>query len=178
MDKIGMTIRLDRPYCVYVHRIQGVVFYVGQGTPSRPYAQTARPDRWRELVEAAGAYEVEIVETFITREGALSLERHLFDLYQPEANSWGEKSSANRRAARLGLPQAKSVADIARIRAYNIPRRVRIRCKETGSEYASILSASQELGIHQAQMSRHINNPMTTKTCKGLTFERVGEDHG
>jgi hypothetical protein len=74
-------------YCVYSHSLDGAVFYVGLGAPSRPYIHTARSPRWNSHVN--NRYEE--IETLVLswhqdREEAKEAERLAIATYQPVAN--------------------------------------------------------------------------------------------
>lgn len=71
-----------KKYVVYLHRRNdtGVVFYVGQGTPSRPASKTRRSASWYEVVNTAG-YSIEVFKDGLTKSEALSLEKELIGLY-------------------------------------------------------------------------------------------------
>ena len=72
---------------LYVHRRgdNGKVFYVGMGTPDRPYAKTGRNPHWKNVVKKHG-YEIVILMTGLTLEEACELEIQMIAKYR-ELNS-------------------------------------------------------------------------------------------
>ena len=56
-----LTMRRDSRYCVYTHSYNDEVFYVGQGSPSRPFMLSARNHYWEDYVKALPSYEITMV---------------------------------------------------------------------------------------------------------------------
>jgi hypothetical protein len=75
----------ENRFCVYLHRRKdnNEVFYVGQGTLTRPYDTSRKNQRWRSVVDLVG-YTVEIVKSGISKTDALLLERELIDKYSDQ----------------------------------------------------------------------------------------------
>lgn len=77
---------MDDRFCVYLHKSpeDGSVFYVGQGTPRRPYASCkyTRSKAWLEKVQSFGGFIVEIVKENLSKAEAIYLESELINRYQ------------------------------------------------------------------------------------------------
>jgi hypothetical protein len=56
-----LTMRRDSRYCVYTHSYNGEVFYVGQGSPTRPFMLSARNHDWEDYVKVLPSYDITIV---------------------------------------------------------------------------------------------------------------------
>lgn len=76
-------------YCVYYHRHQGVIFYVGSGATQRPYMFKQRGSHWRKFVHEneLKEIEVEIVRWFDTSKEALAFERREIERLLPLGNT-------------------------------------------------------------------------------------------
>lgn len=68
---------MNNKYCVYLHRRKdnNEIFYVGQGTLTRPYIKTTRSVSWNNI--ANSGFVVEIVFSGLTKEDALKIESEL-----------------------------------------------------------------------------------------------------
>lgn len=78
---MGLTQRTD--ICVYTHSrlSDGVVFYVGIGTPKRPYEGSKRNVYWKNTVKKY-AYTITIVHKNLTWEQACAIEIDLIKKYR------------------------------------------------------------------------------------------------
>jgi hypothetical protein len=72
--------------CVYFHRIGEEIFYIGQGTYSRPFVCIDRSPRWHEKVNQSGFFDIEIVAWFDSEQEARQEERRLIIEHKPYAN--------------------------------------------------------------------------------------------
>lgn len=75
---------LETKYCVYLHKDkEGVVRYVGHGTPNRPFVTVAshRSKKWWEIFPE-GKPDVHIVKEGLTKYDALDLEIDLYYKYR------------------------------------------------------------------------------------------------
>jgi hypothetical protein len=86
-------------YCVYYHKIGDVVFYVGSGISSRPFAVDGRTEAWRNYVEDNhDEYIVEIVAWFNTKNQATCFEQKEIRRLNPLTNDgwrstyWNDRS--------------------------------------------------------------------------------------
>lgn len=75
------------PYCVYAHRRDGRIFYIGKGRPNRPFERRDRTDRWDQ--EARHGYEVVFLGWYETEKEALEAESSFIWRLQPAANFHG-----------------------------------------------------------------------------------------
>lgn len=73
--------------CVYSHRIDGEIIYIGMGVASRPFDKAGRTAAWKALVEKNGSYDVEILGWFDNVQAASQEERKQIMLHQPIANT-------------------------------------------------------------------------------------------
>jgi len=75
-------------HCVYTHSIDGIVFYVGHGTPTRPYSSgvTNRNKIWMDTVRKNNYFDVDIIGWYESKAEAILKERELIALYKPAAN--------------------------------------------------------------------------------------------
>ena len=75
---------------VYSHSINGVIFYIGCGTESRPYEQRGRNKNWRKTVKGnGGIYDIKILSSFLKKEDAFAEESKLIKFLLPECNIVG-----------------------------------------------------------------------------------------
>lgn len=73
--------------CVYLHtRLDGVVFYVGIGSPKRPYSEINRNKHWHRTTEKY-AYTVTILHENLSWEAACALEIELIAKYRATSGS-------------------------------------------------------------------------------------------
>jgi hypothetical protein len=70
-------------YVVYFHRnpISGEVFYVGSGSPKRPYAKGGRTAEWKNYVKQIDAYKIEVYKTYLSKFEAKYLESHFIKVF-------------------------------------------------------------------------------------------------
>ena len=74
-------------FCVYLHRTDDGVFYVGQGKPTRPWCTSSRSEAWFNHVRAMDdIYEVIVLSWHETRAEALEAERAAIREYLPTLN--------------------------------------------------------------------------------------------
>lgn len=68
---------------VYLHKkpATGQVFYVGSGSPERPYSKKGRTEIWKKTVHELGGFDVEVYKTRLRTDEALHLESCLIKLY-------------------------------------------------------------------------------------------------
>lgn len=73
----------DKKYCVYLHKVFDVVFYVGHGNHRRPYARCkyTRSTIWVNFTTRNPNYEIEVVATGLTKQEAITLEYELIGKY-------------------------------------------------------------------------------------------------
>lgn len=76
----------EKRKCVYLHlrKSNGIPFYVGQGTETRPYYafKSSRGKEWTEIVEEEGGFTVQIIATNLTKNEANEIETS-------EIQKWG-----------------------------------------------------------------------------------------
>jgi hypothetical protein len=72
--------------CVYTHSANGTVFYVGQGTRFRPRDRNNRSRAWRDHVEAAGGYDINIAHWTDDRGDAVRVESELIAAHPTALN--------------------------------------------------------------------------------------------
>ena len=73
-------------FCVYVHRVKGVVIYVGKGQSTRPRSKLGRNSEWHAAVGESGCFSVEIVQTFDNNLDARLHEAKLIQELNPTCN--------------------------------------------------------------------------------------------
>lgn len=80
-------------YVVYQHRRKdnGEIFYVGQGIIKRAYegSWNRRNSDWLKIVEDAGGFDVDILETNLTREESLQIESEYIKKYGTKKHGTG-----------------------------------------------------------------------------------------
>lgn len=82
-----MTTPTKNNTCVYIHtRSDGVVFYVGIGSPSRPYSEYRRNKHWHNTTEKHG-YTVNILYENLSLDAACALEIGLIAKYRTISGS-------------------------------------------------------------------------------------------
>lgn len=80
----------EKAYCVYYHKNDDVVFYVGAGKSERPYVLAGRSDKWRKHVNSLPRktfdVDIEIAAHFPSKQEALRFEREEIKRLKPIAN--------------------------------------------------------------------------------------------
>lgn len=68
-------------YCVYLHRRKSdnSIFYVGQGVLERSKNSYNRSKAWKDAVQEAGGFVVEVIERNVSKEDALDFEEFLIE---------------------------------------------------------------------------------------------------
>lgn len=89
-----MRIEPKRRFCVYTHSVEGKVFYVGAGVPSRPYTDIDRNPTWARIVQEHGYFDVDIVNWFASKASAFRFEKTEITRLRPEANRGFHKPPA------------------------------------------------------------------------------------
>jgi hypothetical protein len=99
--------------CVYTHSANGQVFYVGQGTRSRPRCQNNRSRAWRAHVEAVGHFDVEIVHWTDDRNEAVRIESELIAAHPAACNTekYDRKAFSKSVAMKRRVFPPASIAD-------------------------------------------------------------------
>ncbi len=76
-----MLFLVDNRFCVYLHKLNDVIIYVGSGTQQRPYSKSGRQDDhlsiWKQI-------NFEIVKSNLSIENARKLEQELILKYNSE----------------------------------------------------------------------------------------------
>src|ERR1043166_8882766 len=75
-----------RRYCVYLHKARGEVFYVGRGSLDRPFSRDGRNQKWRDLVQEVGKYDLEVQRLTDDEETAKAEEIRLIQALAPSCN--------------------------------------------------------------------------------------------
>jgi hypothetical protein len=78
-------------WCVYSHAANGQIFYVGAGSPRRPYDRFNRSSQWREHVNRVGKHEIQIHLWTDDRAEAQKMEAALIRTGAPCCNLVGIK---------------------------------------------------------------------------------------
>jgi hypothetical protein len=78
--------RISPRFCVYAHRHDTTIFYIGQGRLERPFQQSNRNARWHHYVKRIGWYTIEILGYFDTQTAAINEEVRLLKALQPLCN--------------------------------------------------------------------------------------------
>ena len=85
---MSILVRHGKQYCVYTHGIDGVVFWVGHGSPVRAFEHHGgRNKDWQKKVTQD--YVVDIVSWHDSRKEAQAAEDELIIKLQPECNRMG-----------------------------------------------------------------------------------------
>lgn len=94
-------------FCVYHHVKEGTVFYVGHGTPSRPFDAVSRNSVWKEIVGKPPSYEVLVVRFFSNEPDACLFEREEIVRLNPAAN-FTHSPDLSKRSRKRGKTQIVS----------------------------------------------------------------------
>lgn len=141
-----MIISYDKPFCVYFHKVEDDIVYIGSGTFSRAFDinPTQRNPLWG-TVTLYRDIEVQIVSAHSDRDAAYGAEKRMIDMLQPVCN----------------------------IAIRTVPKRVRskVRCLQTGEIYASTTAAARALGLSPGSVSNVVNGRW--ESVSGYTFFRV-----
>lgn len=115
-------------FCVYVHRANGQVIYVGKGVSSRPFEITRRSEKWVEAVRVAGGFDVEILEWFDSEAEALLQEARTIQDLKPTCNlmmnGWKRGPEFSAMMSRVHRGKAVSTETREKISAASIGRTV------------------------------------------------------
>lgn len=90
----------SKKFCVYLHKINEEIIYVGSGVASRPFSTDGRNEIWSERVSTFGEYSIEIVEWFDEKKSAANLEKSLIKKYKPCCNIVNYKRVPERKGIR------------------------------------------------------------------------------
>lgn len=119
MDQITVTDSL--PYCVYHHIADGVVFYVGSGSSSRPFQRKGRTPGWIAHVKSHAGYKVEIVRWFEYLGDARTFESAEIKRLNPIVNirvtSTGEPKGKTRFTTLVSFRVSEGLAQLIETRA-------------------------------------------------------------
>ena len=127
-----LTMRRDSRYCVYTHSYNDEVFYVGQGSPSRPFMLSARNHYWEDYVKVLPSYEITMVFWTDDHAEARQEARRLMTSLKPYCNRTTHEPRHLRGASRcLATRVLIAAPDLPRIdalaRTHNKPRAFIIR---------------------------------------------------
>ena len=127
-----LTMRRDSRYCVYTHSYNGEVFYVGQGSPTRPFMLSARNHCWEDYVKVLPSYDITIVFWTDDHTEALQEALRLMTSLKPYCNRTTHEPRHLRGASRcLSTRVLIAAPDLPRIdalaRTQNKPRAFIIR---------------------------------------------------
>jgi len=93
MANFTIFIIKNNMYVVYQHRRKdnGEIFYIGQGIIKRAYegSWNRRNSDWLKVVEEAGGFDVDILETNLTREESLKVESDYIKKYGTKKHKTG-----------------------------------------------------------------------------------------
>lgn len=97
VERLKDTDKSSNKFCVYLHRKKSdnSIFYVGQGTESRPNNSSNRSQSWKNTVKESGGYTVEIVDKALSKAQALELEDFLIEQIHGIINLAHSKSEFN-----------------------------------------------------------------------------------
>ena len=127
-----LTMRRDVKYCVYTHSANGEVFYVGQGSLTRPFMLSARNHDWADYVQALPSYDITIVGWTNDHTEARQEARRLLTSLKPYCNRHTHEPIPRRGASGFRATRVRIAApDFPRIeamaRTQNKPRSCIIR---------------------------------------------------
>lgn len=114
---VGMRIEVHK-VCVYAHSIDGVVIYVGKGREGRATSVGTRNKVWRQLVEAAGYFDVEVLAWYEHNEDAKLREAQEIRSLRPAANM-------HLNGYTISAAHRKAISDAQRLRAQRSPESIR-----------------------------------------------------
>jgi predicted GIY-YIG superfamily endonuclease len=81
----SVTVPTDQ-FCVYMHRVDDKLIYIGSGTFLRAFNFSCRNGSWFNATDKCQKVTVEIVGCFPTRSAAYKHERKLIRRFRPPAN--------------------------------------------------------------------------------------------
>src|ERR1041385_5952573 len=108
-----MRVEIEK-ICVYLHSVDGKVFYVGMGIADRPLqiAGRHRSARWHEIVDRAGHFNVEIVGWFKSEDDARKEEYRQIKIHYPYANIAKSTKIPGRRYNKRSRPSEEELSTI------------------------------------------------------------------
>ena len=85
-------------YCVYAHyrKDNNEMFYIGQGTASRPFVKYRKLKSWNDVVESACGFTVKVIKDKLSKNQALALEKEYIDKYSNSLVNKPTSSSTTR----------------------------------------------------------------------------------
>ena len=164
--------------CVYLHKLRGIVFYVGAGGDARPFDMHSRTQAWRAYVgEHASSIEVEVVGSYKTKSEAFAEEQRLIAHYgRLELGG----TLVNELAGGLGV---KDPVPSLR-RKYGSSLRGKTRSEETRKKISKGLSGKNKSETHKANLSaprkntENMRKPKSEAHKKALSLSRIGRFKG
>jgi NUMOD3 motif len=171
-------------FCVYFHyrKSDHKLFYIGYGTPTRPYDFYHRSPYWKRVAKKHGV-DVVIFKNHLSKEMACQLETDQINMHKPQCNFapggcggniWSTLSNEKQEDIRnkirtsqsgsnhsqYGKP--KSLESKLKMRAAKLANppthsRIPIICLNTGKEYVSSIEACRELNLHPSKVSLVLN---------------------
>lgn len=165
----GLTRIYKYKVCVYMHSIGGKVFYIGKGTPDRPFGFDHRNEIWhRIVVDNGNRFEVKILEWFDNSELAREHEEREIKLWQPEANmifnGYGQVLSIERRRhlslVKMGkhypkVEQSRTPENMKKFWDANVRRR-KVTDRFTNTMYNSMTDAACASGVSLSTVKDHV----------------------
>lgn len=73
-------------FCVYAHRLQGTLIYIGKGRAPRALASTQRNSKWRDAVKNTGVFDLDILGWYESSEEAARFEKQYIKEHKPLCN--------------------------------------------------------------------------------------------
>lgn len=177
-----MLVSLSKPFCVYTHAMDGVIFYVGKGDYARACSTRTRNRLWKDKV-AGKDFIVNVVSTHKTDFEAMRAEIALIKELKPECNLMHRVSAMTPercealRAARKGVKRTDQHRQNMRagwkasLAKGSFPKLKLspVVCIETGIKYYSTKEAGRQMGIDAGSIRKMIIGEV--RHVGGYTFK-------
>lgn len=152
-----------------MHLIDGKVFYVGKGTPDRPFGFDHRNKIWHRIVlDNNGRFEVKILDWFDDDALARMREEQGIRLWQPDANmiynGYKQVKTAEQRRhlslVKIGkhypkVEQSRTPENMKKFWDANVRRR-KVTDRLTNLTYASMTEAANATGLSLTTIKHHV----------------------
>jgi len=172
-----IKISTKEKYCVYLHKHNDNVFYVGKGVFYRPFEGLKHGKKWKDFVSTINSFDVQILLWTNDEKEALMEEKRLIKLHKPICNQIhnGYEISETRKQQIGQLNKGKIFSlEIKEKMSLSQKTCIPIFCNETGKYFHSIKEAARVLKIHPKSISWNLRGK--SSHVGGYTFQRFTED--
>ena len=155
-----------KEYYVYIHSVNGKVFYVGKGKGRRAYKTTSRNKHWWKVVNESNNYQIDIISTDLDEDSAYQLEGKLIKHYglgnltnvipfgpiYEGYDKTGENNPMWGKTHSLESIERMKLSLVGK-RPKGVPRKVEVKEKISNTKMGAKFSDEHKLSLSKAQRS-------------------------